>query len=45
MVYPRPKRPRMVHTTGPADAFLPLKNLTLIPPTAELGAGPLGSLL
>ena len=44
MVYPSPKMPRMVNSTGAADAFLPLKKRPLIPPAAVVGAGPLGSL-
>ena len=44
MVYPRPKMPRMVKSRGAADAFLPLKKRALMPPDADVAAGPLGSL-
>jgi hypothetical protein len=43
MAYPKVNRPKIVQTSGAADAFLPLKNLAFIPPPATLDAGPLGS--
>lgn len=43
MAYPKVKIPKIVQTSGAADAFLPLKYLALIPPPETLDAGPLGS--